>query len=176
MRGKPAIITAVSDWTGITPADAGKTHTGYNLLAKRAGSPPRMRGKPGLSANEYMETGITPADAGKTRAVQPPEQLPWDHPRGCGENWDIAFLTMLGKGSPPRMRGKRAQAPAAAAAAGITPADAGKPTTPRCRIWGIGITPADAGKTNLRWATYSEQKDHPRGCGENQELPGVAGG
>ena len=86
MRGKPAIITAVSDWTGITPADAGKTHTGYNLLAKRAGSPPRMRGKPGLSANEYMETGITPADAGKTRAVQPPEQLPWDHPRGCGEN------------------------------------------------------------------------------------------
>ena len=156
MRGKPAIITAVSDWTGITPADAGKTHTGYNLLAKRAGSPPRMRGKPGLSANEYMETGITPADAGKTRAVQPPEQLPWDHPRGCGENWDIAFLTMLGKGSPPRMRGKQAQAPAAAAAA--------------------GITPADAGKTNLRWATYSEQKDHPRGCGENQELPGVAGG
>ena len=35
--------------------------------------------------------------------------------------------------------------------------------TPLC----VGITPADAGKTNLRWATYSEQKDHPRGCGEN---------
>ena len=148
MRGKPAIITAVSDWTGITPADAGKTHTGYNLLAKRAGSPPRMRGKPGLSANEYMETGITPADAGKTRAVQPPEQLPWDHPRGCGENWDIAFLTMLGKGSPPRMRGKLGYS--------------------FFNNVGKRITPADAGKTGAGSCCCCCGWDHPRGCGENQ--------
>ena len=115
-----------------------------------------MRGKLKNHADISNALGITPADAGKTETVKGIPAAEEDHPRGCGENWRRLLLLLLRLGSPPRMRGK--------------------PTTPRCRIWGIGITPADAGKTNLRWATYSEQKDHPRGCGENQELPGVAGG
>ena len=44
---------------------------------------------------------------------------------------------------------------------------------------GHRITPADAGKTGLHCAAAKESEDHPRGCGENDdiqpEFPNVTG-
>ena len=39
-----------------------------------------------------------------------------------------------------------------------------------CRFAIARITPADAGKTMLKNFNNSEEKDHPRGCGENTGL------
>ena len=69
---------------------------------------------------------ITPADAGKTTFGCESLTLCRDHPRGCGENLAILNAYLLGKGSPPRMRGKRATALFGAMGNRITPADAGK--------------------------------------------------
>ena len=55
--------------------------------------------------------------------------------------------------SPPRMRGKAVRADDAAVPAGITPAYAGK----RCH----------------RWASGSQDRDHPRVCGEKSANPKV---
>ena len=69
---------------------------------------------------------ITPADAGKTHYAKQGYSEEEDHPRRCGENWDIAFLTILGKGSPPQMRGKPVVPADISTKSRITPADAGK--------------------------------------------------
>ena len=43
----------------------------------------------------------------------------------------------------------------------------GKPYAGATLATSIRITPADAGKTLCRSLSPAEQKDHPRGCGEN---------
>ena len=55
--------------------------------------------------------------------------------------------------SPPRMRGKAVRADDAAVPA--------------------GITPAYAGKRRRRWASGSQDRDHPRVCGEKSANPKV---
>ena len=167
MRGKQGTDIPLIETLRITPADAGKTRRqvrkrtdvqdhprgcgeNRNPVAQkteRAGSPPRMRGKPTRYTANICMSRITPADAGKTEVLFAEKNRHGDHPRGCGENWDIAFLTILGKGSPPRMRGKRQEE--------------------HGRIPHKGITPADAGKTRRMVQLRLHFRDHPRGCGEN---------
>ena len=167
MRGKLRMIPFVCEFSGITPADAGKTKLnsivynsymdhprgcGENYLQKRElhlhhGSPPRMRGKHLFSTSARGVWRITPADAGKTASASLCGYILQDHPRGCGENAAGSTRKWATTGSPPRMRGK-----------------------PR---WSSGvdaarrITPADAGKTVYRRDSLHLRKDHPRGCGEN---------
>ena len=112
-----------------------------------AGSPPRMRGKRLNQPIRRQSRRITPADAGKTPPLSQICRHDKDHPRGCGENCPIAQPRYLGRGSPPRMRGKLR----------------GHLATVKQN----GITPADAGKTFLRAETTVLHEDHPRGCGEN---------
>ncbi len=50
-----------------------------------------MRGKRHKVWDAYEFDRITPADAGKTKAQYRKEDIVWDHPRGCGEN----FLFLL---------------------------------------------------------------------------------
>ena len=69
-----------------------------------------------------------------------------DHPRVCGEKFDMLPLEIRQKGSPPRMRGKGPVNRRTGKKPGITPACAGK----SLRL------PSPAG-----WA-----EDHPRMCGE----------
>ena len=147
MRGKPRRFCRQNISSGITPADAGKTHRrfwsayqtwdhprgcgeNFGQLCDpvfKIGSPPRMRGKP-FCVNPYITAyRITPADAGKTAPALGSGFQSRDHPRGCGEN--------------------RSSAPPPEGASGITPADAGKTVmTANLREW---------------------RQDHPRGCGEN---------
>ena len=110
-----------------------------------------MRGKPVTRYGLARPLRITPADAGKTRRTAADYTSNRDHPRGCGENRKGLFLGVLSKGSPPRMRGKlfillHGQAI-------------------------IRITPADAGKTRGAVSSGGDKQDHPRGCGENPQMP-----
>ena len=167
MRGKLKQAAAIACFSGITPADAGKTRTsfrrccpmpdhprgcGENFPSVRdfhgvPGSPPRMRGKHYWAIFWATAPGITPADAGKTVPALERCRHPRDHPRGCGENRTQTTAPCTWAGSPPRMRGKHMKS--------------GKTKTER------RITPADAGKTCRCSAERSYRRDHPRGCGEN---------
>ena len=111
------------------------------------GSPPRMRGKLYRAAGIAEKYRITPADAGKTYQRANRRDRKPDHPRGCGENHCTAGADRTGTGSPPRMRGKRKQF--------------------LQNQYNTGITPADAGKTRIKLCGVYDDKDHPRGCGEN---------
>ena len=48
-----------------------------------------MRGKVDKVNNVAALTGITPAYAGKSQLYAIAQQLPWDHPRVCGEKVDF---------------------------------------------------------------------------------------
>ena len=108
----------------------------------------------GCGENYYAELeklcsdGITPADAGKTRNSRRTQIMHWDHPRGCGENILVTPRSEHEKGSPPRMRGKLLSGAS--------------------RKQLHGITPADAGKTVPVFGHRAHNRDHPRGCGENE--------
>ena len=168
MRGKQSNTKGDGTRLGITPADAGKTlvEAGVNLvkgdhprgcgenrcgvrqISVCRGSPPRMRGKLKQKWKKETDTGITPADAGKTSGAGSSRQLSRDHPRGCGENIYAVRARREQTGSPPRMRGKHENLFA--------------------NSHDSRITPADAGKTTMKIKRGDEQKDHPRGCGENR--------
>ena len=108
-----------------------------------------MRGK-GLRTYllEFQER-ITPAYAGKSLQPARSSQLRRDHPRLCGEKAAHSVGDQILRGSPPPMRGKVFANPVVSAAAGITPAYAGK---------SVGNL------TDLLWIW-----DHPRLCGEKRE-------
>ena len=146
MRGKLTYPRYSVKSSRITPAHAGKTQRaqranpalkdhpracGENNIQRRddtneLGSPPRMRGKLFLVPVCDGRVGITPAHAGKTFGISFPFDVYKDHPRACGENVYEPYTGMYGKGSPPRMRGKRKPLPLRRAAGRITPAHAGK--------------------------------------------------
>ena len=105
-----------------------------------------MRGKGKNDLQGGMLTGITPAYAGKR--TSPPYAAPGDqdHPRVCGEKFQVFDLNQCHWGSPPRMRGKDESCIGFLGLLGITPAYAGK----SCSTSFFLFSP---------W-------DHPRVCGE----------
>ena len=106
-----------------------------------------MRGKPEPTVLGIVLIGITPACAGKTRHFRPSQSLCEDHPRVCGENGTIGTSANEGRGSPPRVRGKRYDN--------------------KLLLITARITPACAGKTLLESTRLYSPEDHPRVCGEN---------
>ena len=170
MRGKRQPPALLSSKDRITPADAGKTSMGFaaatavgdhprgcgenqtmtKFLKRKAGSPPRMRGKLVSSGQVSQAQRITPADAGKTEPDYDADVRQWDHPRGCGENSFYINIDNSFTGSPPRMRGKLSLLLC-------------------CHILSR-ITPADAGKTDKLSYSKLKDRDHPRGCGENNVI------
>ena len=148
MRGK------VYDWDiktladGITPAYAGKSYNAILDLGSCTGSPPPMRGKDREVDKGRNGRGITPAYAGKSffdSKFSPPHR---DHPRLCGEKYNIRSIYGTRQGSPPPMRGK---------------AEPMQIVTDLIRI-----TPAYAGKSVLCNHLLCQRKDHPRLCGEKK--------
>ena len=174
MRGKPELFDGMTDEARITPAGAGKTGCDMEILVVVrdhprgcgeniflyskgqfvSGSPPRMRGKLTCSKTLSIRIGITPADAGKTSPLSAVGNIAEDHPRGCGENLRTKCGCISNPGSPPQVRGKRF----------IPFGFAEMP----------GITPAGAGKTPDRVRSELCQKHHPRRCGENALITGIA--
>ena len=127
MRGRPQTIPAGRVRVGLTPAHAGKTASRSSKVLEwtahpracgedsttrgstraRPGSPPRMRGRHFTSRCRHRPRGLTPAHAGKTAPTAPSAWVAWAHPRACGEDYRPDGYKPEGKGSPPRMRGRR---------------------------------------------------------------------
>ncbi len=91
--------------------------------------------------------GITPACAGTTSLMLTVPHSAWDHPRLCGNDWDLQRLIISIKGSPPLVRERHARHSGDDLSSRITPACAGTTTS-------VGIR-AEAGG------------DHPRLCGND---------
>ena len=77
--------------TRITPACAGKSGGGIVQHPDKQGSPPRVRGKVCSRRVESKQTRITPACAGKSPYKSFVCQLVEDHPRVCGEKYNISI-------------------------------------------------------------------------------------
>ena len=73
-----------------------------------------------------------------------------DHPRMCGEKYPFNFHLVVLQGSPPHVRGK----------VGILDRVTSE----------VGITPACAGKSCRKRRGKPRTWDHPRMCGEKDEI------
>ena len=165
-RGKERSTALVGTPTRITPALAGKSYVFgpfrpgswdhprvggekrfvRNRTQLRLGSPPRGRGKEILSRKQNGGIRITPAWAGKSACAASARGGLKDHPRVGGEKFSTSWRTVPPPGSPPRGRGKECFPVLAALPDGITPAWAGKSSSPPwCRL---------------------QPRDHPRVGGE----------
>ena len=113
------------------------------------GSPPRARGEEGDPSPDNVRQRITPACAGRSREQYIFVGQNRDHPRVRGEKGEHHAERIFGLGSPPRARGEaEAGAPADAAA---------------------GITPACAGRSHRRTFRHRRGGDHPRVRGEKRD-------
>ena len=114
------------------------------------GSPLRVRGKVHLCGVVRCLFGITPACAGKSSSGLASACGSGDHPRVCGEKFNLKEMSKTLLGSPPRMQGKD-----------IFPD--GLPCAVR-------ITPACAGKSLWCAQGQAQERDHPRVCEEKNFL------
>ena len=150
MRGKGDADGVTVFACRITPAYAGKRKTARPFpgaawdhprlcgekyvtiisVKAQAGSPPPMRGKVPKNVYRARSTRITPAYAGKRSTSKPKRSPQQDHPRLCGEKFSESLQTLVMIGSPPPMRGKVVETLDKALDGGITPAYAGKRSTP----------------------------------------------
>ena len=85
-----------------------------------------MRGKGQFLIVGVCAVGITPAYAGKSGACITPAKITKDHPRLCGEKYQIGAFFASPLGSPPPMRGKVHNHLNTVYYTRITPAYAGK--------------------------------------------------
>ena len=118
-----------------------------SFIRFQRGSSPHVRGARDVSRIADFFDGIIPACAGSTAAV--PELLgcAGDHPRMCGEHHVTTIRWLTSSGSSPHVRG---------ALVG--------------HLHGLrdcGIIPACAGSTPYSHRHISNQRDHPRMCGEH---------
>ena len=178
-------------WGEDHPRVCGEKQTAHGARSLQKGSPPHMRGKAAETASSFMQTRITPALAGKR--CRPPEFSSQcrDHPRTCGEKTitPISFISHIGL--PPHLRGKGIVNVLVAKPLRITPAHAGKSGVPSiARNSALGspphlrgkvknrlfygpyrrITPSHAGKSVQKNMISIGRKDHPRTCGEKENL------
>ena len=132
------------------------------------GSSPRVRGKPSPDPLYAPARRLIPARAGKTLTRRPLSRRPRAHPRACGENSTICSPGCGGRGSSPRVRGKRRRLGfPIRSLRGSSPRVRGK-LLPTClEPTAFGLIPARAGKTNGTSAHYNVDAAHPRACGEN---------
>ncbi len=106
VRGTPFGSNGLSIDRGIIPACAGNTVQGWKFRRSKgdhprvcgehcvligntdmaSGSSPRVRGTPGRRLSSCRQRGIIPACAGNTIESSLPSNIPWDHPRVCGEH------------------------------------------------------------------------------------------
>ncbi len=170
MRGQVKETGAPQGYLRITPADAGtsgdfgwvprangdhprgcgdkQTHEFMKNFCR--GSPPRMRGQADPAGEDCPSGRITPADAGTSANWFSASSAWTDHPRGCGDKPGRQNAQTIARGSPPRMRGQ------------VVHRDSGNLS--------VRITPADAGTSSLSRAGSCIYPDHPRGCGDKQNL------
>ena len=114
------------------------------------GSSPRVRGAAEWVPSYFDFQGIIPARAGSSRGRSATTRPAWDHPRACGEQGETLTDASAAMGSSPRVRGAVRDRYDLDAYNGIIPARAGSSVSPD--------------PSSLEWG------DHPRACGEQDEL------
>ena len=147
VRGKQAAESCQAAMLRITPAGAGKTEYGDDILVGFEDHPRRCGENPNREFADSLLAGSPPQVRGKRIIEQMYGCTAEDHPRRCGENIVNKTGREIGKGSPPQVRGKQ-----------LLEIDNG---------YAGRITPAGAGKTDRKAPGKSYTKDHPRRCGEN---------
>ena len=186
--GKTFCRRAVGFWIQAHPRACGENREKMSRKPAYGGSPPRLRGKPMKSSSRGYAAGLTPAPAGKTAHINIKIDAFRAHPRACGENPKMLQEDLYKQGSPPRLRGKPMMNINDMHSVGLTPAPAGKTSTPYHRLYrpqahprACGenfalavtlcpcrrLTPAPAGKTCLDIFLLKRMRAHPRACGEN---------
>ena len=110
-----------------------------------------MRGKELFPVALKLLLGITPAYAGKSLSKLKGSLKRGDHPRLCGEKAKNPVRYSCKLGSPPPMRGKVGNGLKSNFIHGITPAYAGKRQVQKLGNYGV--------------------RDHPRLCGEKDQVP-----
>ena len=148
--GKTCVPSSMRRTCKDHPRRCGENITAPDELGNVLGSPPQVRGKLQIHRRTQPQTRITPAGARKTRARDRQSRQCQDHPRRCGENQRRFRSFRYTTGSPPQVRGKHSNHTA--------------------NNGNQRITPAGAGKTRRRIQPKGRTPDHPRRCGENQEL------
>ena len=108
-----------------------------------------MRGKACFFQLADVPAGITPAYAGKSNFGLFRRFGSRDHPRLCGEKFDLISRIVISLGSPPPMRGKAFLV--------------------RHSLLHMRITPAYAGKSYNFLTIFQFTQDHPRLCGEKSD-------
>ena len=111
------------------------------------GTSPRMRGKQMREVNKAAGERNIPAYAGKTVGLVTIMHAGGEHPRVCGENFQVPPVAAAGSGTSPRMLGKPM-----------------RNTSPNREERNI---PAYAGKTWRYCYHVMIAAEHPRVCGEN---------
>ena len=147
VRGKLNNITSCYIKVKDHPRRCGENISSMVSPNDRTGSPPQVRGKLNKIRCECVAQRITPAGAGKTYTFNVRAAVFKDHPRRCGENFQVLEWFSFYVGSPPQVRGKQVNS------------EKGD-----CTLW---ITPAGAGKTHSFCRKPRCCRDHPRRCGEN---------
>ena len=186
-RGK-LILQAVLVAAGrLIPARAGKTHGrrrggpgtwahpragGENASSSEdrnssGGSSPRGRGKLHAGDEGTRHPGLIPARAGKTRSTPAPGTGSRAHPRAGGENSVSRRTGVVGRGSSPRGRGKRAFVRRGLRLVRLIPARAGKtPASPACQGAGPAHPRAGGENTVRRETSGRVFGSSPRGRGK----------
>ena len=109
-----------------------------------------MRGTHEWRLRNEQGNGIIPAHAGNTSIPSAPARNRRDHPRACGEHECDAGDSGGIRGSSPRMRGTLLLSLHLSVSR--------------------GIIPAHAGNTLGAAQGHHPSRDHPRACGEHDEL------
>ena len=145
MRGTLGMATDVPHLSGIIPAYAGNTESRHTTWLKSrdhprvcgehrifllgnacdVGSSPRMRGTLSRICVSSWVRRIIPAYAGNTYPLSGYTAPQGDHPRVCGEHFDVGVAELDIMGSSPRMRGTHMFGIGGAGGKGIIPAYAG---------------------------------------------------
>ena len=126
----------------ITPAYAGKTHTGITCPSASTDSPPLTRERRKIMDKFNRSHRITPAYAGKTLMVAGRVIADKDHPRLRGKDYPQSRHFPTNLGSPPLTRERHIM--------------------PFITLKTAGITPAYAGKTLSHRLHLLQRQDHPR--------------
>ena len=171
-RGRGACDASRQQWTGNTPACAGKRSRtarprqrvrkyprvrgeercpvyGDDLSAE---IPPRARGRESLIFRHLCTYGNTPACAGKSNSAAQVGKPDWKYPRVRGEELVAGERGVPGMEIPPRARGRVGS----------------HVFRPVC----LGNTPACAGKSVAQGESFTGFRKYPRVRGEEWTRPG----
>ena len=130
VRGKAKERECPPGTPWITPACAGKSRCACTR-ARSVRDHPRMCGEKGAFRHRSRPfLWITPACAGKRKRDGHYGAAIRDHPRMCGEKLESTGSLIAQWGSPPHVRGKVSKQEIISVVMGITPACAGKSTSP----------------------------------------------